>query len=124
MNTSRSLIAVFVTPSLSGHENVVSRVHWQLRFDENGIHSDAFVETFLDTSSLNDFVPANEIGNERLLQWAYDAQGGDLFVAQIQPHHEEVIAHQVACAGQVPYSQGFDLVTIPLSHNPIPTTTL
>jgi hypothetical protein len=124
MNITRSLHSVFVIPSLSGRENVVSRVHWQLRFEENGLHSDAFVETFLDTSSLNDFMPANEIGNERLLQWAYDAQGGDSFVAQIQPHHEEAIAYQVACAGQIPYSQGFDLVAAPLASNGIPTTTL
>ena len=109
MNVTKKLLQVFVIPEHLGRQNVVRRVQWVLQFELNGVSSDAFVETFLDIQDLQNYIPANEIGNERLLQWAFDAQGGDSFVAQITAHHEEQLQYKLQCAGQEPYTQGFDL---------------
>lgn len=119
MNVTRLLANVFVIPEHAGRQNVVRRVHWILRFEKNGFHSNAFVETFLDIENLQNYIPANEIGNERVLQWAFDAQGGENFVAQIQPYHDEQIEHQIQCAGQEVYTDGFEVITqSPPGHIP------
>lgn len=123
-NISKHLLQVLVYPEYGGQQNVVRRVHWFVKFERSGFSTNAFVETFLDVDGIPDFIPANQIGTERLLQWAFDAQGGDAFIAQIQPYHEEQLDHAVATAGQVPYTEGFDLF-VPTAPNPtVPSTVL
>jgi hypothetical protein len=110
MNVFRALNAVFVLPEYSGRANVVRRVHWLLTFEEDGFRSQAFVETFLNVDDITNFIPANEIGTERVLQWAFAAQGGAAFVETIRPYHADQIAYQKQCAGQNSYTDGFDFV--------------
>lgn len=123
ISTSKLLIAVHVIPEHAGRQNVVRRVMWILRFSREGLNSDAFVETVLDVDSLENFIAANEIGTERLLQWAFEAQGGNAFVAHLQPRHEEQINYAASIAGQVPFTDGFDIYT-PTREMALPTTTL
>lgn len=111
MNTSRHLVSVFVQPSNGTHENVISRVMWVLRFEEGGFTSDALVETFLNTGEITDFIPANQVGNDRVLQWAFDAQGGETFVQAVQAHHEQQIAYKRSISEHVEYVDGFTLVS-------------
>lgn len=106
---TKHLIQVNVYPEYAGRQNVVRHVMWAIKFERAGFSSTAFVETFLDADNISEFVPANEIGTERLLQWAFEAQGGDAFLAHVQPRNEEEIDLQIAKAGQVPYTDGFDL---------------
>ena len=108
-NKTKMLKNVFVLPEHNGYQNVISRVHWALRFENEGVTSDAFIETLLDVNNTQNFIPANQVGNELALQWAYDTQGGDAFAAQLEPFHVEQINYKKACAGQVLYSDGFDL---------------
>jgi hypothetical protein len=111
MNTSRHLVSVFVQPSNGTYENVIARVMWVIRFEEDGFTSDAFVETFLDTGAIVDFIPANQVGNDRVLQWAFDAQGGETFVQSLQVRHGEEIAYKRSIAGHVEYVDGFELMS-------------
>lgn len=108
MNITKHLQSVFTYPQHQGHPNVIRRVRWILRFERDGLTSEAGVETFLNVDAIENFIPANEIGTERILQWAYDAQGGDAFVSQLLAVHEEQLNYKAACAGQEIYSEGFD----------------
>ena len=119
MNTTRFLVNVFVLPEHAGRQNVVRRVRWVIRFEKDGFTSDAGVETFLNVDNIQNFIPVNEIGTQRVLQWAFDAQGGESFVSEIQPYHDEQIAYQIQCAGQQEHTDGFDVVTqTPLREMP------
>lgn len=123
MNITRTLVAVFVYPQYAGRTNVVRRVHWVLKFEDAGIVSNAFVETFLDVDNITNFIPANQIGNDRVLQWAFDAQGGDAFVDSLRQYHAEQINYQKSIAGQQSYTDGFTIVP-PTTSPSVPTTVL
>lgn len=110
MNITRALVTVYVYPEYAGRTNVVRRVQWILRFEEDGFSSDAYVETFLSVDDITNFIPANEIGTDRVLQWAFDAQGGDAFVDTLRPYHAEQIAYQKSISGQQSYTDGFDFI--------------
>jgi hypothetical protein len=111
MNISKHLVSVFVQPSNGAHENVISRVIWVVRFEEGGFTSDALVETFLDTGAIVDFIPANQVGNDRVLQWAFDAQGGETFVESVKARHEQEIAYKRSISGHIEYVDGFELMS-------------
>lgn len=123
MNITKSLFKVFVLPTHQSHQNVVRRVHWSITFEEDGFTSSGFVETFLDVDNLQSFIPANEVGNERVLQWAFEAQGGEDFVAQISSFHAEQIAYEKMRSGQQEFAEGFELQA-PTSPSGIPSQVL
>ena len=123
MNISRALNAVFVYPEYAGKANVVCRVHWFLIFEEDSFRSQAFVETFLNVDDITNFIPADKIGTEQVLQWAFDAQGGVVFVETVKPYHMEQIAYQKQCAGQNSYTNGFDFV-VQFEQTSIPSSVL
>jgi hypothetical protein len=111
MNITKQLTQVFVIPEHNGNQNVIRRVLWQLSFTADGVESSAGVETFLDVDNIQNFIPVNEVGDARLLEWALAAQGGDAFLAQIQPFHEEQLNYAKQCAGLETYSTNFNLST-------------
>jgi len=111
MNVTKNLVKVFVIPEHAGHQNVIRRVLWNIRFEQDGATSDAGVETFLDVDNIQTFIPADQVGNDRLLEWVYAAQGGDAFLAQIQPFHEEQVAYAKQCNALQTYTTGFDFMT-------------
>lgn len=123
MNMTRALVGVFVYPTYAGRTNVVRRVNWLLRFEDAGFSSDAFVETFLDVDNITNFIPANEIGTERVLQWAFDAQGGDAFVDTLRSYHAEQINYQKALSGQQSYTDGFNFI-VPAPAPTVPSSVL
>jgi hypothetical protein len=122
-NISKQLIAVYVIPEHSGRQNVIHRVLWSVKYERDGFSSNAMVETFLDISAIDQFIPANEVGNERVLQWAFDAQGGDDFIARIQSHHEDQIDYAASIAGHVLFFDGFETLTPPVTPQ-IPSAVL
>jgi hypothetical protein len=124
INKIKILINVFVLPEYNGYQNVISRVHWALRFENNGISSDAFIETFLNIDNIQGFISANQIGNERLLEWVYNKQGGDAFVASLEPFHIEQINYKISCIGQEPYSDGFNFENTQANNLVIPAEVL
>lgn len=107
MNITRVLAAVYVYPEHMGRVNVIRRVDWFLCFEEGGFRSDAFIETTLDVDNITNFIPANQVGNDRVLQWAFDAQGGEGFVDLIRGHHADEIAQKKAIAQLQSYVDGF-----------------
>lgn len=123
MNITRALVAVYVYPEFAGRMNVVRRVQWLLRFEENGFSSGGYVETFLNVDDITNFIPANEIGTDRVLQWAFDAQGGDAFVETLRPYHAEQIAYQKSIFGQQSYTDGFDFI-VQTAPPTVPTSVL
>lgn len=111
MNITKQLTEVFVIPEYNGRQNVIRRVLWQITFEEDGVKSTAGIETFLDIDNIENFVPANEVGNELLLQWVLEIQGGDSFISAIQPYHEEDLTYAKKCAGLETYVSGFEFST-------------
>lgn len=117
MNITKQLFKVFVLPTYNSQPNVVRRVHWLVTFEEDGFTSTGFVETFINVDNLQDFIPADQIGTERVLQWAFEAQGGQSYIDQIAPYHAEQIAFEKLRAGQQEFTEGFEL------HSPtVPTS--
>jgi hypothetical protein len=119
MNITKKLLQVFVIPDSNGYQNVISRVIWQMSFEEDGCVSDASIETFLPTDNLQNFIPANQVGNDRLLQWAYDIQGGDAFFESIKEYHAQQIVYEKMKVGTQNYFEGFDFA--PISSNNVTT---
>lgn len=123
MNITKQLVRVFVLPQHNGMQNVIRRVHWIITFEQDGYSSVAFAETFLDVDNIQNFIAADQVGTNRLLDWAYEAQGGDAYVAQIQPYHLDQIQYQKNCSDQEEYSNGFDLLP-PVVPTNIPSQVL
>lgn len=70
---------VDVYPQKEEHTDVVFKVYWTLiGTNENGINdkSDGIHE--LDTSSIIDFVPFENLTQEQVISWAHDEMGEDL----------------------------------------------
>jgi hypothetical protein len=109
MNITKTLTAVYVLPEFSGHQNVIRRVVWGIQFEDAGYISEAAVDTILPIDTIEQFIPANQVGNEKALQWAYDAQGGDAFLAQLEPFHADQIQFKKALVGVQPYAEGFGI---------------
>lgn len=124
MNITRVLAAVYVYPEHMGRVNVIRRVDWFLRFEESGVRSDAFIETTLDVGNITNFIPANQVGNDRVLQWAFDAQGGDQFLQMILPHHEDVIGQKKAMMELQGYMDGFSFETPSETQLSVPANVL
>jgi hypothetical protein len=118
MNITKQLNHIFVIPEHNGNQNVIRRVLWCLRFEKDGVVSDAGVETFLDVDNIQNFIPANEVGDDRLLEWVFAAQGGDALIDYLRPHHEEQLKYAKQCAGLETYYTNFNLSTS------VPRTTL
>lgn len=123
MNITKHLVSVFVLPNKDGLDNVISRVMWIVRFEDGGHRSEAFVETLLDTNNIAGFIPANQVGTERVLGWAFAAQGGDAFISQITPHHLQQIEYLKSIEGQQAFTEGFNLYT-PLAPTNMPSAVL
>jgi hypothetical protein len=119
MNITKKLLEVFVIPESNGYTDVISRVMWAIDFEEDGFVSSAAIETFLPVDNLQNFIPANQVGNARLLQWVYDVQGADAFLEQIKAHHVEQVFYEKAKAGTQRYFEGFDIP--PASSNTVTT---
>ena len=111
MNITKQLNQVFVIPEHNGNQNVIRRVLWCLCFEKDGVVSEAGVETFLDVDNIQNFIPINEVGDDRLLEWVFAAQGGDAFIDFLRPHHEEQLNYAKQCAGLETYSTNFNLST-------------
>jgi hypothetical protein len=130
MNITKVLYNVYVVPNYNGKSNVIQRVRWGIVFEKDGFTSEAGIETTLDISDTGNFISIDNLGNTEVLEWAYQAQGGDGFLSYITPHHEEQVDYAILCAGQVEYTEGFDLQPIkvlPLSSAPsgtIPATVI
>lgn len=110
MNITKQLTDVFVIPEHNGHQAVIRRVLWEIHFEKDGVKSVAGVETFLSVDNIQNFIPADQVGNDRLLEWVLAAQGGDNFIAHLRPHHEEQINYAKHCASLEAYSTNFDLI--------------
>lgn len=110
MNITKQLANVFVVPEQDGKQNVIRRVHWLITFEDGGYESTGFVETFLDVDNSQEFIACTQVGNSRLLEWAYAAQGGDAYLDEILPFHAEQIKLKKLRSGQVSFTAGFELV--------------
>jgi hypothetical protein len=122
MNITKTLAAIYVLPEFNGYQNVIRRVMWGIQFEDSGHISEATVDTVLPIDSIEQFIPANQVGNEQVLQWAYDAQGGAAFLAQLEPFHTDQIYFKKACVGIQPYSEGFDIPAVIANFPETPVT--
>jgi hypothetical protein len=113
MNSTKKLLEIFVIPDSNGYKDVIFRVIWAIDFEDGGFVSTAGFETFLPVDNIQNFIPANQVGTARLLQWVYDVQGGDVFLEQIKAFHADRILYEKANAGTQRYFEGFDVPAAP-----------
>lgn len=105
MNISFKLFGAVAKPSLHGLENVISLIQWGIDFEQDGVHSVAYVETPLDTSNIANsqtFVPMEQLTKEQLLDFAKEAQGEQFVEAMQQVHAAQLVA-MIAAADAIPY---------------------
>jgi hypothetical protein len=103
--TVMKLHDVQVYKNKNGHSDVIGLVRWAVEFQKGSFVSRAVVETLLDTSNLNNFVPITQVTREQVLSWALAAQGGEEFVEQhLRPHHEADLETQEHRSGLTVYA--------------------
>jgi hypothetical protein len=103
--TSHKLHEVQVFETKGNYLNVVGLVRWTIQFERGPLMSVAGVETLLDTSDIQNFIPIEQLTKEQVLAWAYSAQGGEGFVDVIRQHHENDLDQQEQRLGLVVYSE-------------------
>lgn len=62
-------IRVFTDPSIPDHENVISKVDWTVEFTDGVNKAIAGGTSNIDTSNLQNFIPAENVTDELLMQW-------------------------------------------------------
>jgi hypothetical protein len=105
MNISFKLFGAVAKPSLHGFENVISLIQWGIDFEQDGVHSVAYIETPLDTANIADsqtFVPMEQLTKEQLLDFAKNAQGEQHIDTLTQAHAAQLVA-LIAAADTTPY---------------------
>jgi hypothetical protein len=103
--TAMKLHDVQVYKNKNGHSDVIGLVRWAVEFQRGGFVSYAVVETLLDTSNLNNFVPIAQVTREQVLSWALATQGGEEFVEQhLRPYHEAELEAQEHRSGLTVYT--------------------
>lgn len=110
----KELHKIEVYPELNGNTNVVRRVTWYLRFYDDEIlpevRTEGLVESILpDPDPENDFLDISQLTKEQILDWAFQQEGGDIFVETIRPIHESQLSYLWAVAN----TQEYDLSLIP-----------
>lgn len=124
-NISKQLHRVDVFPERDGLTNVIGRVFWAVVFERDGVASAGGAETLLAVDNIATFIPIEQLTKEQILEWAFEAQGGDAFVQQIQPYHEQQLDWMVKCKGLVEYKGLTDVATSqPMAGNAIPQSVL
>lgn len=94
---------IFVYPEFNGHQNVLRKVFWSIKFMRDGVESVATGESILDVSNLQNFVSIDQLTDAQILEWAITTEGGSAFVEQLQSRHEEFLDYHLLSLGTVSY---------------------
>jgi hypothetical protein len=100
---SRLLFEVGVRPEYDGKSNVVQRVRWGLSFEKDGFIVLSYFETFLTLGDLNPFTPIGNLSKAQVLDWAYQHENGDEFIAKNLPFQEQQLQYAKLQAENVDY---------------------
>lgn len=79
-------IRVFTDPSIPDHENVISKVDWTVEFTDGVNKAIAGGTSNIDTSNLQNFIPAENVTDELLMQWCV----GDNIKQLLEFHSKEL----------------------------------
>ena len=96
-----TLIALRTIPEQDGKTDVCKHLQWEINFFDTTypteVWSVAAVETVLDTDDLpNSFVEFSDLTQQQILQMALDHHGGNAFLDELLPHHEEHLLKRFA----------------------------
>lgn len=107
-----SLEGVEVYPEHQGNSNVIRVVTWNINFYNEEFPDVVTVgqaETLLPEPTPGaGFSDIAQLTKGGILQWAFEAAGGEQFIEQLRPAHEEHLAYLLQKAGTVEY----DITTI------------
>ncbi len=95
MNLTFKITGVLALPQLAEHENVVARVDWAVAAQEGSLFSKGGGQTLLDTTEITDFVPADQLTEEQLIQWVIAAEGGQKFLDDLTAFHVALLKQRV-----------------------------
>lgn len=88
LNYNFTLQEVGVYPSLADYDNVIKRVVWYIIFSDTELEDEqisVYLETTLDTDDLENFVEIQNLTKEQILQWAFEVQGGQVYIDKMIP---------------------------------------
>lgn len=100
---TKRLNQVYVYPDFEGKQNVIKKVVFSIDFKREDCVSTAIVEAILDTTNLQEFVEIDLLTDDQIIQWAFEKEGGDALLQNIQPHHEAHLDYLVLSSGTVEY---------------------
>lgn len=106
MIITKELIKVEVLPKHNGFINVVRNVHWKMIITDpyhTDICSIGEVETTLDIDEIKAFIDIGTLTKTQILDWALSKQGGDDFIDNVMPIHQDNIFRQKQLIGVVEY---------------------
>lgn len=84
---------IFTDPSITTHENVISKVDWLIHFTDGVSTSTAAGTTYIDTSNLENFIPIENITDENLFEMVLDKMGGENFINQLLQYHSDNVSN-------------------------------
>ena len=96
-----TLVALKTLPEQESKTDICKVVRWEINFFDTTypeqVWSVAGVETILDTDDLSDsFVEFSDLTQQQILQMALDHHGGNKFLDELLPHHEEELLRKMA----------------------------
>lgn len=87
---------ILTDPSITSHENVISKVYWTFIFTDGLTESVASGVTDLNTSLLDNFVEIQNVTDDILKGWIISAHGGENFISMLKTIHAPIIAKKTA----------------------------
>ena len=105
MNIEFTIKKVYVFPQRGEHTNVIGKLDWEVRLSEGLAESMGMGETLLDVDNIANFVPAEQVTNEQMIEWVKAAEGGEAFLMTLRQIHAPHIALKSRQLGLVPWQQ-------------------
>lgn len=92
-----------VYPSKGGYTNLIGMVEWSIIFNVDGIESIASINTMLNTDSVVNFKPIEELADDEIIAMCLVHEGGEGFVDMLLEQHAPVIEYRRMMSQLEPY---------------------
>ncbi len=82
--------------SSATEKNRICFISWLIQFEKQGFISVGAGETVLDISTtIENFIPIEDVTEEKLISWVVSKEGGDAFITMLTQIHESNIELQI-----------------------------
>lgn len=108
-------LKVLVDPTITSHQNVISRIYWKITFTDGVSESAAIGATDVDVQNLDNFIEIQNVTDETIEKWVTAKEGGDTFIQMLSGIHTQIINRKTSEAQFTVYFEDPDEHVNPLS---------